>query len=248
MSPEGIGASSLHSRCDRAGVPAGPWFSPGGTPVHCPLCWHERHGCSGTLPRHLRTLSSVRTDLCRPSALGDGSPHAPPPPPSPCSHAPTNARQSNALSAIHGSPSLSARRFPVCRYQRPSHSSQHDPPPAAAANRGRHALCLRCFSVLKLPRLWRLMWSVLPVSTFSDHTHSPTGQVHLWVCGGEDSVMNSYAQPSVLPDQVALPRFSLSYTDPHLTAGGELSRAELGWKWSTSLSSASPCLLWSPPL
>lgn len=27
------------------------------------------------------------------------------------------------------------------------------------------------------------------------------GQVHLWMCG-EDSVMNAYAQPSVLPDPV----------------------------------------------
>ena len=29
------------------------------------------------------------------------------------------------------------------------------------------------------------------------------GQVHLWKCG-EDSVMNPYAQPSVLPDPVQI--------------------------------------------
>ena len=40
----------------------------------------------------------------------------------------------------------------------------------------------------------------------TQHTHTCVvilllGKVHLWMCG-EDSVMNAYAQPSILPDQV----------------------------------------------
>lgn len=47
------------------------------------------------------------------------------------------------------------------------------------------------------------MWSVSPLDA-SAHIYIMClmlGQVHLWMCG-EDSVMNAYAQPSVLPDPV----------------------------------------------